>query len=89
MDGNEVHKEEQAQLLVMSGHVMGAYAHLGDKFLLGAKGGEKRAVEETLNAQFPVAEQRGKKASIEFEVKSIRSRVLPPENEMRAGPSIS
>lgn len=76
IDGNEVHSEE-TQLLINGGHVVGAYAHLGDKFLLGAKSGEKRTVEETLGNHFPKEEHRGKKATLEFEIKSIRRRKRP------------
>ena len=32
MEGNEIHKEED-ELFVLDGHVLGAYAHLEDKFL--------------------------------------------------------
>lgn len=76
VDGAIVHKEE-GHLLVSDGHVLGAYAHLGAKFLEGAKIGEKRSVEEVLNQTFPVAEHRGKKATIEFEVASITHLKLP------------
>lgn len=85
VDGQEVHKEEDAQLLVMHGHVIGAYAHLGAKFLEGAKAGEKRTVEEVLSNHFPVEAQRGKKATIEFEIKSIKSRKLPEITDELAG----
>lgn len=81
VDGAEVHKEEDSQLLIMQGHVIGAYAHLGDKFLLGAKAGEKRTVEEVLGNHFPVEAHRGKKATLEFEVKSIKSRKMPEIND--------
>jgi len=80
VDGNEVHKEE-GQLLVMNGHVIGAYAHLGAKYLEGAKVGEKRTVEEVLGAHFPKAEFRDKKATIEFTAKSIKSRKMPELND--------
>jgi len=80
VEGNEVHKED-GQLLVMNGHVVGAYAHLGAKFLEGAKIGEKRTVEEAIGAHFPNKEHAGKKATIEFTVKSIRSRKMPELNE--------
>jgi trigger factor len=78
VDGAEVHKEDAAQLLVVDGHVFGGYAHLGANYLTGAKVGEKRAVEETLAGNFPVEAHRGKKATIEFEVKSIKLLRLPP-----------
>jgi trigger factor len=81
VDGAEVHKEEDSQLLVMQGHVIGAYSHLGDKFLLGAKAGEKRTVEEVLGNHFPVEAHRGKKATLEFEIKSIKSRKMPEIND--------
>jgi trigger factor len=81
VEGNEVHKEDDAQLLVSDGHVLGAYAHLGSKYLEGAKAGEKRTVEETLTGTFPKEEFRGKKATLEFEVKSIRMRKMPELNE--------
>ena len=80
VEGNEVHKED-GHLLVMDGHVMGAYAHLGSKFLEGGKVGEKRTVEETLAESFPVAEQRGKKATIEFEIKKIKCQKLPAQDD--------
>lgn len=83
VDGAEVHKEDEAQLLIVDGHVFGAYAHLGANYLAGAKVGEKRAVEETLAGNFPVEAHRGKKATIEFEVKSIKTLRLPPiDDEM-------
>lgn len=77
VDGNEIHKEEDARLLVVDGHVFGAHAHLGESYLLGAKVGEKRVIEEALAESFPIAEQRGKKATIEFEVKAIRVLKVP------------
>lgn len=80
VDGNEVHKED-AQLLVMNGHVLGAYAHLGAKYLEGAKVGDKRTVEEVLGGHFPVEAHRGKKATLEFEVKSVKSRKSPPVDD--------
>ena len=84
VDGNEVLKEDDTELLVQSGHVVGAYAHLGSQFLEGAKVGDKRTVDETLAGHFPVAEHRGKKATLEFEVKSIRVRNLPPLDDALA-----
>ena len=81
VDGNEVHKQEDAELEVMQGHVLGAFAHLGSQFLVGAKAGDKRTVEETLAGNFPVEAQRGKKATIEFELKSISIRNLPPVDD--------
>jgi len=84
VDGNEVHKEEEAELLVLDEHVLGANAHLEAKFLEGAKAGEKRSTEAQLSERFPVAEQRGKKAALEFEVKSIRLHKLPPVDDALA-----
>ena len=81
VEGKEIHKEEDARLLVVDGHVFGAYAHLGDKFLLGAKAGDKRTVEETLATGFPLAEFIGKKATLEFEVKSIKVLKQPELND--------
>jgi trigger factor len=84
VEGSEVHSEDDARLLLSDGHVLGAYAHLGAKFLEGAKVGEKRVVEEALANSFPVEAQRGKKATIEFEVKSIKMRKLPELNDALA-----
>ncbi len=81
VDGAEVHKEEEARLLVVDGHCFGAHAHLGDTYLLGAKVGEKRTADETLQDGFPVEAHRGKKATIEFEVKAIKMLQLPPVDD--------
>ena len=78
VDGVEVHTEKDARLLVVDGHVFGAHGHIADSYLLGAKVGEKRVIEEALADSFPIEEQRGKKATIEFEVQAIRSLHLPP-----------
>ena len=78
VDGNEVRKEDDAALLLHEGHVIGAHAHLGLEYLKDAKVGEKRTAEETLDAGFPLEEMRGKKASIEFELKKIRRPKVPP-----------
>ncbi|MBI3828051.1 MAG: trigger factor [Planctomycetes bacterium] len=77
VDGQEIHKEEEAMLLLHQGHVVGAHAHLSIGFLEGAKPGEKRTIEETLNDSFPVESARGKKATLEFELKKIRRPKLP------------
>lgn len=81
VEGQEVSKEEDGMLLLHQGHVIGAHAHLGLGFLEGAKVGEKRTVEETLNDTFPKEEFRGKKATIEFELKKIRRPKLPEPND--------
>ncbi|MCY3017795.1 MAG: trigger factor [Planctomycetota bacterium] len=83
VDGKEVHKED-GRLLLMDGHVMGAYAHLDAKFIEGAKVGEKRTIEETLGDSFPVEAHRGKKATIESEVAKIRVHALPPVDDALA-----
>ncbi len=49
--------------------------------MIGAKVGEKRVVEEALQNTFPIEEHRGKKATIEFEVKSIKTLQLPPVDD--------
>jgi trigger factor len=77
VEGVEVHKEEDAQLLLSDGHVMGAYSDLNSQYLEGSKVGEKRTVESTLNSSFPVEVQRGKTATIEIDIKSIKVRKLP------------
>ena len=77
VDGNEVHDETAARLLCVDGHVFGAHAHLADTFLLGAKKGDKRVIEETLSESFPIVEHKGKKATIEFEVTEVRQLHLP------------
>ncbi|HEY3319703.1 MAG TPA: trigger factor [Planctomycetota bacterium] len=77
VDGQEVHKEESAQLMIMNGQVLGGFATLPDTFLTGAKPGDKRTAEETLGNHFPVEAQRGKKGTLEFEVKSIQVRQAP------------
>jgi len=81
--GKEIHTEE-AELFVLEGHVLGAYAHLEDKFLAGAKAGEKRSTAATLGERFPVAEQRGQTATIDFEIQSIRQHKLPPADDALA-----
>jgi len=78
IDGNEVKREDDAHLLLVRGHTVGVYAHVGIDFLKGAKVGEKRTLEEALSQGFPMPEHRGKKATLEFELKSIRRPVLPP-----------
>ena len=83
VDGVEVHTED-ARLLVVDGHVLGAYTHLGAKYLEGAKVGEKRTVEEVIGDQFPAEAQRGKKATIEFEIKSIQTYFLPAADDALA-----
>ncbi len=81
VEGTEVHTEDEAQLVLMDGHVIGAYAHIGAKFLEGAKVGEKRTTEDVLTDHFPIDTYRGKQATIEFEVKSVRTRQLPEVND--------
>lgn len=81
--GKEVLSEE-GELFVLEGHVLGAYAQLEDKFLLGAKTGEKRSTAATLGEAFPVAEHRGQNATIDFEIQNIRYHKLPPADDALA-----
>ena len=84
VDGTEIQKEEDASLFVMAGHVIGACANIEVKFLAGVKAGDKRSLEAELNESFPRAEYHGKKATIDFEIKSIRQRILPPLDDALA-----
>jgi trigger factor len=81
LEGNEIFNAPEHGLFLHQGQVFGAYGELDKKFLEGAKAGEKRNAEMTVNDQFPVEEHRGKKVGIEFEVKGIRRAVTPPVDD--------
>lgn len=81
VDGNEVLKDEDEQLLVIDGSVLGLHIPLKADALLGIKTGEKRTAEGTLEGRFPKEELRGKNATVEIEIKSIKSRKLPELND--------
>ena len=85
VEGVEVDKEEDSKLVVTHGHVYGVPAHVAADFLLGAKVGEKRTVEETLQNTFKVEAHRGKRATFEFEVKGITVEKLPGLDEVAKG----
>ncbi|GMV81833.1 MAG: trigger factor [Planctomycetota bacterium] len=85
VDGQLVHTEEDARLMVMNGHTLGAWAHLGDKWLTGAKAGESRKIENVaLSEGFPQEALRGKQAVLEAEVKKIQRPVSPPIDDALA-----
>lgn len=80
-EGQEIHKEEEAGLLMADGHTFGAPAHLGSAFLEGAKLGEVRTAEVTLDDHFPVETWRGKKATLEFTMARGQRLELPPQDD--------
>ncbi|MGD0094597.1 MAG: trigger factor [Planctomycetota bacterium] len=83
VEGKEVHQAEE-QLFVMDGLVLGAHAQLKEEFLQGAKVGEKRSTAATLDEGFPVAEYRGKNATIDLEIASIKQQTLLPAGDALA-----
>lgn len=81
VDGNEVHKADDEKLLVIDGAVLGLNVAAKADALLGAKKGEKRTFEAALEADFPKEELRGKKATVEVEIKNIKIRKMPELND--------
>lgn len=77
VDGKVVHTEDDGNLLLVDGHTVGCYAHLGQKWLLGAKAGEERSVETTLDERFPVESARNQKAKIAIAITKIRRPQIP------------
>lgn len=83
VEGKEVHKEDDAQLLLTDDRTIGAWLKdLKDDFVKGVKVGERRTAEGELPETFPVEEARGKKAVVELEVRNLRRRIMPSTEQL-------
>jgi len=81
VEGKEIHKSDDEKILVIDGAVLGLGVSAKADTLLGAKKGEKRTFEAALEADFAKEEFRGKTATVEVEIKAIKSRKMPELND--------
>jgi trigger factor len=73
----ELKKVDEHYVMMGQGKVYGLHADIDESFLLGAKIGEKRTVECEIDKEFEDEALRGKKVTLDFEVKRIRRAQVP------------